>query len=56
MKAIKSVQMVYEAPAELSSLFEDFRLMCNDGLRIALAEKPKSRWVEVDPFGREPKG
>ena len=43
MKAVKSVQAMYEASAELATLFEDFRLMCNDALRIALAEKPKSR-------------
>lgn len=44
MKAIRSVKVAYEAPAELSSLLESFRLMWNDALRIALAEKPKSRF------------
>ena len=48
MKATKSVRLKYEASAELSSLFEDFRLMCNDALRIALTEKPRSRFRLIE--------
>jgi putative transposase len=45
MRAVKSLQFGYQAPAsELASLFEDFRLMCNDAIRIALKEKPKSKF------------
>ncbi|MDV3244614.1 MAG: hypothetical protein LYZ66_05510 [Nitrososphaerales archaeon] len=35
-----SVKFYYQPSADLSSLFEDFRLMCNDAIRIALKEKP----------------
>jgi hypothetical protein len=48
VKATKSVRLKYEASAELSSLFEDFRLMCNDALRIALTEKPRSRFRLIE--------
>lgn len=37
------VRFDYKASTELSSLFETFRLMCNDSIRIALAEKPKNK-------------
>jgi putative transposase len=43
MKAMKSVSFAYTAPLGLSDLFEDFRLMCNDAIRIAVAGKPKNR-------------
>ncbi|MDV3277452.1 MAG: transposase [Nitrososphaerales archaeon] len=36
MRAVKAIQFGYVASHELDSLFEDFRLMCNDALRIAL--------------------
>ena len=48
MKATKSVQTKYEASEELTSLFEDFRLMCNDALRIALNEKPRSKFRLIE--------
>jgi putative transposase len=48
VKAVKSVQATYATSAELASLFEDFRLMCNDALRIALAEKPRSRFRLIE--------
>ena len=38
----------YDASEELSSLFEEFRLMCNDAIRIALTERPKSRFRLVE--------
>ena len=38
----------YDASEELSSLFEEFRLMCNDAIRIALMERPKSRFRLVE--------
>jgi putative transposase len=44
MRPIKSIQFSHAASAELSTLFEDFRLMCNDAIRIAIEEKPKSRF------------
>jgi putative transposase len=44
VRSIKAVQFRYAASAELSSLFEDFRLMCNDAIRIAIREKPKDRF------------
>jgi putative transposase len=42
--AVKSISFRYQASQELSSLFEDFRLMCNDAIRIANEEKPRSRF------------
>jgi hypothetical protein len=44
VRPIKSIQLSYVASADLRSLFEDFRLMCNDAIRIAIKEKPKSRF------------
>jgi putative transposase len=32
----KAISFSYRSSAELSSLFEDFRLMCNDAIRIAI--------------------
>jgi transposase len=48
VKAVKSVSFHYSASAKLSELFEDFRLMCNDAIRIALNEKPKSRFSLIE--------
>lgn len=42
--AVKSVSFSYAASAGLSSLFEDFRLMCNDAIRIAVDTNPKSKF------------
>jgi hypothetical protein len=42
--AVKSVRFGYSAPQELTTLFEDFRLMCNDAIRIALRERTESRF------------
>jgi hypothetical protein len=36
VRAVKAVQLTYKVSDELASLFEDFRLMCNDAIRIAL--------------------
>jgi transposase len=44
MQPIKSIQFSYVASADLKSLFEDFHLMRNDAIRIAIEEKPKSRF------------
>ncbi|MDA4113989.1 MAG: transposase [Thaumarchaeota archaeon] len=44
MRPVKSIQFSYAASADLRSLFEDFRLMCNDAIRIAIEQKPKSRF------------
>ena len=43
-RATKSVLFSYSASGELVSLFEDFRLMCNDAIRIAIQEKPRNRF------------
>jgi putative transposase len=48
VKSVRSISFEYVASGELSSLFEDFRLMCNDAIRIALKEKPKSRFSLVE--------
>jgi hypothetical protein len=42
-KATKSIELNYISSEGLSFLFEDFRLMCNDAIRIALQEKPRNR-------------
>ena len=44
MRPVRSIQFSYSASAELTSLFEDFRLTCNDAIRIAIDEGPKSRF------------
>src|SRR5256884_8123971 len=48
MRPVKAVQFRYVASDELASLFEDFRLMCNDAVRIALKEKPRSRFKLIE--------
>ena len=42
-KTRKSISFEYSASKELSDLFEDFRLMCNDAIRIAVQGRPKNR-------------
>jgi hypothetical protein len=44
VQPIKSIQFSYTASTDLKFLFEDFRLMCNDAIRIAIKEKPKTRF------------
>ena len=44
VEAVKSISFRYNASEELSSLFEDFRCMCNDAVEIAAREKPESRF------------
>jgi len=39
---------MYIASDELSHLFEDFRQMCNHAIRIAIAERPTSRFRLID--------
>src|SRR5271157_3807066 len=48
LRAVKSVSFEYAASGELLSLFEDFRLMCNDAVRIALAEHPMNRFNLIE--------
>jgi len=48
VRPVKAVQFRYVASDELTSLFEDFRLMCNDAVRIALKEKPRSRFTLIE--------
>ncbi len=43
-KAVKAVKFTHKASAEIYSLLESFRLMCNDAIRIGLIKKPKSRF------------
>jgi hypothetical protein len=44
VRPVKSIQFSYAVSADLKALFEDFRLMCNDAIRVAIEEKPKSRF------------
>lgn len=48
MRPVKAIQFRYVASDELASLFEDFRLMCNDAIRIALKERPRSRFTLIE--------
>ena len=48
MKPMKVAQFTYTASEELSFLFEDFRLMCNDALRIALEKQPRNRFELIE--------
>jgi len=48
VKSVKAVRFKYDASEELSSLFEEFRLMCNDAIRVALKEKPRSRFSLIE--------
>ena len=47
MQSVKAIRFAYEASEELATLFEEFRLMCNDAIRIALKEKPRSRFALI---------
>ena len=44
LKSVKAIKFTYEWSAEVPSLLETFRRMCNDAVHIALTEKPKSRF------------
>ena len=48
MRPVKAIQFRYVASDELASLFEDFRLMCNDAIRIVLKERPRSRFTLIE--------
>ena len=48
VQAVKSISFRYVAPAELASLFEDFRSMCNDAVRVAIDGKPRSRFGLIE--------
>jgi len=48
VRAVKAIQFRYVASDELTYLFQDFRLMCNDAIRIALKEKPRSRFTLIE--------
>ncbi|HYR04936.1 MAG TPA: transposase [Nitrososphaerales archaeon] len=48
MRLVKAIRFGYDASEELRSLFEEFRLMCNDAIRIALKEKPKTRFRLIE--------
>ncbi len=48
MQSVKAIRFGYHASEELSSVLEEFRLMCNDAIRIALKEKPKSRFRLIE--------
>jgi hypothetical protein len=47
VQSIKAIRFAYEASEELSELFEEFRLMCNDAIRVALKERPRSRFALI---------
>jgi putative transposase len=44
VKAVKSISFKYWAGPDLVSLFEVFRLMCNDAIRIAVSNRPESKF------------
>jgi putative transposase len=44
----KSISFHYTSPTSLHSLFEAFRSMCNDGIRIAASAKPRSRFKLIE--------
>ena len=46
--AVKSASFRYSPPDGLSSLFEGFRSMCNDAIRVAVREKPRSRFRLIE--------
>ena len=46
--ATKSASFRYSASEELRHLFEDFRHMCNDAIRIAAEAKPKNRFRLIE--------
>ena len=48
IKATKSLSFRYSSSVEISYLFEEFRLMCNDAIRIAVQEKPKNRFSLIE--------
>jgi len=48
VRPVKAIQFRYVASDDLASLFEEFRLMCNDAIRIALKEKPRSRFTLIE--------
>jgi hypothetical protein len=48
VQAVQTVRLQYHASDELSSLFEAFRLMCNDAIRIAVKQKPTSRFKLIE--------
>lgn len=49
IQVVKSVLLRYKASSELASLFEGFRLMCNDAIRIASETKPRNRFNLIVP-------
>lgn len=44
----KAVRFDYQSSAEVLSLLETFRRMCNDAVRVALAKKPKNRFALIE--------
>jgi putative transposase len=48
VKAVKSISYRYTSSQELSFLFEEFRLMCNDAIRIASLERPRNKFNLIE--------
>ncbi len=44
MQAIKAVKFIYKPSSEIIELFKTFRQMCNDAVRIAIAQDASSRF------------
>jgi len=44
----KSICFSYASPKELSSLFSDFRSMCNDAISVAIQEGPSNRFKLIE--------
>jgi putative transposase len=47
-KVVKSISFRYTTTPELASLLEDFRLMCNEAIRIATLAKPRNRFKLIE--------
>jgi len=48
IKAVKTLSFTYRAPEALGALFENFRLMCNDAIRICDIVKPHNRFNLIE--------
>lgn len=48
ISAVKSISSSFASPHELDSLFETFRLMCNEATRIAVQSEPTNRFGLIE--------
>jgi putative transposase len=47
-RQVKSIKISYKPSEELRSLFGQFRLMCNDAIRIAVEQNPRNRFALIE--------